>query len=401
MKASRTLHRAGLAALFALCACGVCAGQVGGLGGGPGQPVPAGEESMTSAGDVISVAEIASIEGRGKSVLRGVGIVTGLKGTGDSGTELALARPLAKIYEANGNPLPDLKELAKSKAAALVFIEVTVPASGARLNDELDVHVTVSHTATSLAGGRLFLSPLQGPLPGQGVYAMASGPIELENNSITTAGVVRSGARIITPITMPTISDRFDLVLKKPFRHHTVADQLADTINALMPVPDEAEQLAQGDPGEAYAELARAMDDTLVRVTIPPAERGSPTKFIAKVMSATFSPSLLRLPAQVVVNSRTGSIIVTGNVELSAVAIAHRDLVITTVNPPPTPSPATPVTQVDKWTAVQTTSRASERARIQDLIQAFRQLDLPIQDQINILYEIHRTGRLHAELVVE
>lgn len=391
MNASRRLHRA-VVALSALLCASIARAQAAAT------PPPA-DDGGSVASDVISVQEIARLEGRGESVLRGVGIVTGLKGTGDAGSELVLARPLAKIYEANGNPLPDLKELAKSKAAAIVMLEVVVPPKGAKRDDTLDVYVTVSHSATSLVGGRLFLSALSGPLPGQGVFAMASGPIIIEDPATPTGGVIRGGARIVTEIPMAGIGDTFDLVLKPPFRHHTVADQLADTINSLAPIPDEVDQATGEAP--AAPELARAMDDSTVRVSIPPPERASPTKFIAKVLSATFSPSLLRLPAQVIVNQRTGSIIVTGNVELSAVAIAHKDLVITTVTPPPVPTAATPVTKVDKWTGIQTTARPSERSRIQDLIQAFRQLDIPINEQINILSSIHRSGRLHAELIVE
>lgn len=379
--------------------CAVCAlGGAGALaqpGAAPGAP---DSDDALGATDIISVQDVARIEGQGETVLRGIGIVTGLRGTGDAGSELVLARPLAKVYASNGNPLPDLKDLAKAKSAAIVMLELVVPSKGARRDDTMDVHVTISHSATSLVGGRLFLSPLSGPLPGQGVYAMASGAIDIPNPEVPTAGIIRGGGRIIGDIEMPGVRDEFRLVLKPPFRHFSVADQVADTINALAPEPDELDPT--GGAG-AYAAMAAAESDVTVRVVIPEPERASPAKFIAKVLSATFSPSLLRLPAQVVINSRTGSIIVTGNVELSAVAIAHKGMVITTVTPPPVPTAANPISTSQNWTGLQTTGRASERARIQDLIQAFRQLDIPVQDQIGILADIHRTGRLHAELIIE
>lgn len=345
--------------------------------------------------DVISVQEIARIQGQGESVLRGIGIVTGLKGTGDSGSELLLARPMAKVYEANGNPLPDLKELAKAKSAAMVWLECRIPAKGARVDDKYDVTVTVSHSASSLEGGVLHIAALSGPLPGQGVYAMASGRLMVDNPAIPTGAVIVGGAQVIQDIAMPTISGSFNLILKPPFRHFTVTDQLADTINSLAPEPEP------GEEDTAQPALATALGDDMVRVVIPEAERQHPTKFIAKVLSATFSPSLLRLPAQVVVNSRTGSIIVTGNVELSPVAIAHKDMVITTVSPQPVPTTQNPRVDKSQWAALQTSGRQSERTRIQDLINAFRQLDIPIPEQINILKDIERTGRLHAEVIVE
>jgi len=119
------------------------------------------------------------------------------------------------------------------------------------------------------------------------------------------------------------------------------------------------------------------------------------------VMTAKFSPSLLKLPAQVVVNSRTGSIVVTGDVEISAVAIVHKNLVVTSVTPPPVPSPVTPIATTSKTTGIRTTERPSDRARLQDLLTALKALDVPIDDQIALLTEIHKTGRLHARLVVE
>lgn len=376
-----------------------CASAVFALGvaGALAQPATSADEPAAFTTDVISVQEIARIQGQGESVLRGIGIVTGLKGTGDPGSELVLARPLAKVYEANGNPLPDLKELAKAKSAAMVWLECKIPSKGARIDDKFDVHITVSHSATSLAGGRLHLAALSGPFPGQGVYAMASGAIVLDDPAIPTGGVIVGGAQVIRDIPMPTINGSFNLILKPAFRHFTVTDQLAETINSLAPEPEPGEE----ESAAALPALATAEGDDLVRVVIPETERRHPTKFIAKVLSATFSPSLLRLPAQVVVNSRTGSIIVTGNVEISPVAIAHKDMVISTITPQSPPTLQNPKVDTSRWAPMQTTGRQSERTRIQDLINAFRQLDIPINEQINILTDIERTGRLHAELIVE
>jgi flagellar P-ring protein precursor FlgI len=368
--------------------------------GQPGQPGQqggggAGGETTVSLTDVVSVQEIARIQGQGESVLRGIGMVMGLKGTGDSGADPVIARPLAQFYESNGNPMPELRDLAKAKSVAMVAITAVIPAQGARADDTLDVFVTTTHTSTSLAGGRLFLSPMAGPLPGQGVYAIAEGPIVVENPATPTVGRVRMGARVIADVLAPVGRESFTLILEPTYRHFAVADQLADTINALAPETESDEE------SQAYAPLAQAVDDVSVRVTIPAAERGNSAKFIGKVMTATMSPSLLRLPAQVIVNTRTGSIVVTGNVEVSSVAIAHKDLVITSTEPVIPPTPQNPVTRTTRWTSVGTTSRVSDRARIQDLLAAFKQMDVPIEDQINILTQIHRSGRLHARLVID
>ncbi|MBL0870898.1 MAG: flagellar basal body P-ring protein FlgI [Phycisphaerales bacterium] len=365
----------------------------------PGLPVPPpGAEEPRQGIDAISIQEIARLEGQGEVVLRGIGIVTGLKGTGDSGQDLVLARPLAKIYESNGNPLGDLRELSKSKSAALVIITCTIPASGARVQDKLDVHVTVSHSATSLAGGRLFLSPLQGPLPGQGVFAFAEGSISLEDPNTLTSGVIRGGAMVTHDILMPVGQDRIRLVIHPHLRSFSVTERVASTINARFQDPGSfADPSAQPE----VVPMARAIDDAVVEVDVPMESRKNPAGFISDCLTATMDPSELRLPAKVVVNQRTGTIIVTGNVEISPVAIAHKDLVVTTTTPAVLPTPANPQTRTTRWTAAGTTNRASDRARIQDLLQAFKQLDVPVADQINILTQMHRSGRLHAQLVIE
>src|SRR5207253_1964671 len=105
--------------------------------------------------------------------------------------------------------------------------------------------------------------------------------------------------------------------------------------------------------------IAYAQDDISIHIEIPQSERTNPTRFIGKVMSATFSPSLLRLPAQIVCNERAGIIVVTGNVEVSPVAISHKDLVITTVTPPPVPTQINPMVTNTKWTSMSTTGRTS------------------------------------------
>lgn len=384
--------------LAAVCALGVpCAAQAPAAAEPPGAALPASGPSL----GLISIQDVARIEGQGVSKLRGIGIVTGLNGTGDDGKDMVLARPLAKVYEANGNPLPRLEELAKAKSAAIVVIEATIPASGARADDQFDVQVTVSHSCKSLAGGRLIMSPLMGPRPGDPVYAIASGPITLDDAQMPTTGKIRAGAQMIAGVSMletmgSVARGSFTLVLKPHYRSFHTATMLAEQINSLGPDSD----LGDGSAGEP---IAHALDDVSIRVDIPASERGGsgPARFIGKVMSSTFSPSLLRLPAQVVCNERAGIIVVTGNVEVSPVAISHKDLVITTVTPPPVPTAVNPLVNNTKWTTMSTTGRNSERTRVQDLLAALKQLDVPVAEQIKILAEIERSGRLHGQLVIE
>jgi flagellar P-ring protein precursor FlgI len=356
-------------------------------------PPPPDASSLRADSATIAVREIVRLGGQGKSTLRGMGIVTGLRGTGDSGNEAVLARPLAQFYANNGNPIPDLKELSKSKAAAVVFLWAEIPEEGGRKGDRFDVYVKVSHSASSLIGGMLDISPALGPLPGQGVFALASGKIRVEDPSLPTVGVIKEGLHLIQDIRMPSLEGSFELVVRPHYRGWSTTSVLAQQINESI--------TSLLDEDNSPPPIAKAIDETTVRVVIPPNERPDPANFVANILSKRLSPDLLKLPAQVICNERTGVIIATGNVEISPVAIAHKDLVVTTTTPPPAPTPADPLVKQEKWVGVGTAGRPSERARLQDLLAAFKQLDVPVREQVAILTEMHKAGRLHARLVIE
>lgn len=342
--------------------------------GQPGAGQASGEAPVRVRRDnpVMSLQEIVRIDGYARTPLRGIGIVVGLKGTGDAGSELLLARPLAKWYENNGNPIGELKDLAKAKSAAIVTISVEVPEGGGMSGDTFDVFVQASHSAQSLRGGTLLLSPLLAPGAVSGdrlaeaVYGYASGPLIIEEIDTPTSGRIRLGGQLARDIRPRPMGDVFDLVIK-PY----------------------------------YRSFATALDDTTVRVVIPTYERANAAGFVASVLTKRFSPSLLDLPAMVVVNERTGSIVVTGDVEISAVTVGSDRLVVTTTTPPPVPTPADPLVRRDNWVEFGSAGTVGERARIGDLLEAFKQLNVPVREQIAILSQIDRAGRLHGRLVRE
>lgn len=339
----------------------------------------------------LSVQELARLRGQGESDLWGLGLVIGLQGSGDPLTTLPLARQLAQLLEAGGNPVPNIEELFKGRNVAMVMVTCRTPREGSRRGDRLDVIVSSIHNAKSLAGGQLLLTPLQGPLPGQGVYASASGPLVFEGTSTTTARV-RNGAIITHDIRMPVI-DRdgsITLVIEPAYAGWNTAQLIASAINS------ERQGLE-----EATIELARALDERTVQVLIPEAELPDPANFIANILDIRLDPSLLSLPAKVIVNERNGTIVVTGDVQISPAVITHRDLVITTILPPRNPTPDAPTIQRSRWTALTTEDNEREQARVLDLMEALKQLDVPVEDQIAILAKLHKIGRLHGEYVVE
>ena len=347
--------------------------------------------SSVATAQATSLHELVRLRGQGKSELRGFGLVLGLPGTGDSAKDLVVARPLAKLLENEGVPIGSFDELAASRSVALVMVTAEIPETGARVDDQLDCYVSALHNPKSLAGGRLFIAPLRGPLPGQVVYAFASGSIVIEGAN-PNVGRVRRGAKMATDILNPSIGadGTITLVIEPNFASWTTSQLIANTIN----------QHRMGYDDDATA-IARAQDERTVRVIIPHAERPNPANFIADILSIRFDPSLLDLPARIVVNERRGAIVVSGDATISPALIAHGELVVTTVNPPIPATPQNPEVERHVWTAIETNARPVETARLQDLLGAFRRLDVPVNDQIAILDMLRRSGKLHAEIVVD
>jgi flagellar P-ring protein precursor FlgI len=340
-----------------------------------------------AAAPASTVKELVRIKGQSQTVLRGVGLVVGLSGTGDSGKELAVARPLAAVLENSGNSLGSPLDLKNSKSVALVMVTCTIPEGGARADDRFDVSVSVINSATSLKGGELFLAPMRGPYATSEVYALASGLVDLQDASVPTQARVRGGARLTRDILGPQVGDTFDLLIDPPFSGWASASQMAIAINS------------KAQPQGPI--VATAIDDRTIRVVVPPAERADRAGFVADVLSADINTSLLDLPAQVICNQRTGSIIITGDVEISPVAITQKDLNITTTVPPPVASAQNPLIQRDRWAEMKTTARPSEMAKLSDLVKAFKQLDIPVSEQIGIIQMLHKTGKLQAKVIID
>lgn len=342
--------------------------------------------ALASAAHATSVQELVRLQGQGESVLQGLGLVIGLPGTGDSGEDLIVARPLAKLLENSGNPIGGFEELANSRSVALVMVTARIDRTGARPDDVFDVTVTALNNPGSLAGGELFLAPLRAPLPPHDVYAIAQGPVVIEGAN-TARGVVRGGARVVREVRTPTIAadGTITLLINPNVAGWTTAQLIADVINQ--------HRMGLERSGEA---IAFAADERTVRVQIPATDVADPAGFIADILSVRFDPSLLSLPARVVVNEREGIIVMTGSVEISPTALTHGNLIITSVTPPDPGGLEPP----SRWAALGAEGRPRENARLRDLLAALKQLDVPVKDQIAILMQLHRTGALHAELIV-
>jgi len=326
-----------------------------------------------------TLKSICRVKGQEENVLHGQGLVVGLKGTGDGGNFLPTIRALATAMQLMGNPVgkAGAAELKDAKNVALVTVTAVVPGTGARQGDKLDCVVSSIGSAKSLAGGRLFWTPLMGPHPQNGrVYAIAEGPVTLENASDTTTGKVYAGCRLEEDFLNPFTKDgKVTLILEKNHADFQVAQEITDLINTQMSIQ------SSGVP------LAKATSPVNIEVNIPPQYRDDPVMFIAQVLSLP----LMAPPtgARVVINERTGSIVISGDVEIGAVVVTHKNVVVETG------------TGASTGHFVPLDPGQTETPKLKALVEALNALRVPPADIIDIIRGLNRNGKLHAQLIIE
>lgn len=333
----------------------------------------------------VKVADITRVGGERTNVLTGLGLVVGLKGTGDGGAFNPAIKPLREMLATFADPVT-VAELNNAANVALVTVTATVPGKGVRDGDHLDAHVECIGAASSLHGGQLFVAPMRGPVPNSPLYALAEGPISVEDPSTPTVGVVKAaaGGAVMETDILPSVVDaqgHFSLILEDVFASWSTSSRIAKII-------DDSE----GTDGET---LAVAIDAKNIVVTIPANERANPNSFIARVQQLPVE--IVATEARVNINEKTGTIVMTGDVEISPVVITHNGLSISTVTPPPKPTPQNP--QVTNHQAIAIGTAPAANGNLKDLLNAMDELKLPAQDQIDIIKEIYNSGKLHAKLI--
>jgi flagellar P-ring protein precursor FlgI len=340
--------------------------------------------ALTPLARAVKIADITRLDGQRSNILTGMGLVFGLKGTGDGGDFAPAIKPLSEMLRKFNDP-STVAELSKAQNVAVVSLIVTVPKNGVRHGDKLDLYVMSLGDAGSLRGGRLFVTPMQGSIPDGGVYALSSGAVTLEDPSTPTVGVIKGGCVMEVDLQQKYVSNgKFKLVLEDPAASWTTSSLIARTING-----------AESENGDT---IAVAIDPKEVDVDVPLAERDRPDSFISRIeqLSVPMIPS----EARVQINERTGTLVVTGDVEISPVVITHKGLTISTISPLPIPTQANPVIKNRDVVAIDTISGGSN-AKLQDLVNALEQLKVPVEDRITVIKELYKTGKLHAKLLVE
>ncbi len=353
-----------------------------------------GLPSIASAAEarIKDLVDFQSVRGND---LVGYGLVVGLAGTGDSlrnspFTEEALANVLERLgVNVQG-------ENFRPRNVAAVLVTAALPPF-ARAGSRVDVTVSAIGDAKSLLGGALVMTPLNAA-DGK-IYAVAQGPLLAggeafagEAASITkgvpTAGVIPNGARVEREVDFALSElETVHLAVRDP--DFTTASRIQQRINQFLGLP-----------------LATALDPGTVSLQVPAARRAAIAGFIAEIESLTVQPDQ---PARVVVDQRSGTIVMGADVRISTVAVSQGNLTVRITEVPQVSQPnpfAAGQTVVVPRTGIDVQQSNSKMAVVEggtnlaELVAGLNALGIGPRDMIDILSAIKTAGALHAEFIV-
>ncbi len=312
------------------------------------------------------VKDIANVRGVRDNQLVGYGVLVGLKGTGDSKSEFT-NKSVGRMLDKLGIKLED-KEVATKNVAA-VIITATLPPF-ARAGNRLDLTVSSIGDASSLAGGTLLQTPLRAA--DQQIYAVAQGSVLVGSGADAFPTVARlpNGAIIERDVADDfTARKMFRLTLHNP--DFTTAARLSKKINL-----------------DLSGKYATAKDAGTVDIVVPFAYEGRAVELLATIESLEVTPDTR---ARVIVNEKTGTVVIGENVRISRVAISHGDLTV----------------KVEGKNTSGGKSKDQDRVAVLDtgtsvgdLVRAMNSLGVSPKDLITILQNIKAAGALQGELEI-
>ena len=339
--------------------------------------------------------DIADIEGVRGNDLIGYGLVIGLKGTGDKSGAAFTNQSVANMLEKLGIRV-DSQALKVANVAAVVVTAKLQPFS--RPGSKLDIMLSSIGDAQTLQGGVLTMTPLKGA-DGK-VYAVAQGPVSIGGFSVEgsqgdtaqknhpTVGHISNGATVEKTIPFDLFaSGQIRVVLREP--DFGTVTKVQSEINKVL--------------GE---DRAKAMDSASVVVPLNQEFGREPVQLIAQLEQVAVEPDA---PARIVVNERTGTIIMGENVQISTVAVAHGNLNITIKNEEQVSQPnalaggETQVVQNEELQVGEESGKLSllkKSVNIGDVVNALNALGATPRDLIAIFQALKKAGALQADLVV-
>jgi flagellar P-ring protein FlgI len=340
------------------------------------------------------IKDLAMIAGARDNQLVGYGLVTGLAGDGDKNPTYTV-QTVANMLQRYGITVAPSTLL--SKNVAVVMVTADIPAFK-KIGTRIDITVASMGDAQSLQGGVLIQTPLLGA-DGR-VYAVAQGPLAIGGLSAgtgggggatvqknhPTVGQIVDGALVEREIPAEIINDHhIELLLRNP--DFTSASRMAAAIN------------------EKFPDSSLALDDTSVRVLMPPNLEGVPVDFISQIEGIEVNADT---PARIIINERTGTIVATAHIHIASCAVAHGNVTIsiastlTTSQPNPFSQTGSTVTTPSTDTKVKEEKGAlvplPEMPTVEEVASALNALGVTPRDMMSMFEAMKQAGALQAEL---
>lgn len=349
---------------------------------------------LASQAGAIRIKDVTHIQGIRQNQLIGYGLVVGLNGTG-GGSDFT-AQSLAN-YLSRNNIAVNADDL-KLKNVAAVIVTAELP-SFARRGDRLDVLVNSIDDASSLQGGTLLMTPLYSAVPGM-VFAVAQGPVSIGgfgassggtsvSKNHVTVGKVPGGAFVEkdSPVKLNG-REEIHLILDSP--DYTTAQRISEVINYNL-----------GD------DASLAISAAEVAVAVPSEFQERITEFIASIERFPVHPDQ---KARIVIDEKTGTVVIGEDVRISTLALAHGNLTIqitevSRVSQPEAFSSGTTTPITDIGVSAQEEGRElavlNEGVSLGDVVRSLNAIGVTPRDLISILQSIKALGALQAELVIQ
>ncbi|MGB0646501.1 MAG: flagellar basal body P-ring protein FlgI [Bradymonadia bacterium] len=339
------------------------------------------------------IKDLASIRGVRSNQLIGYGIVIGLNGTGDTDKTTFTTQSIVAMLARNNVRVGAQGLKLRNVAAVMVTAELP-PFS--RVGNRIDVTVSSIGDAMSLVGGTLIATPLKGH-NGQ-IFAVGQGPLAVGGFSVGDGAVgevknhptvarISSGALVEREVPM-SLTGKKSIQLQLNESDFTTAARLAKVVDM-----------------QLGGDYARALDSGTVEVELPPNYRSKQVEFLALVERLEVTPDSA---AKVVVNERTGTIIMGQDVRIAPVAVAHGNISVS-IKTENEAVPAAPLTGGQTVTQTNTTIDVQEEkknlvtvqgANLADVVEGLNRLGTTPRDLITILQAIKKAGALRASIEV-
>jgi len=317
---------------------------------------------MPLQAQMARIKDLTSFKGKRPNQLIGFGLVVGLANTGDTKKSLATNRAVANMLTHLGMAANPDGVVTQSIAAVVVTAEL--PAF-AKSGDRIDIKASVIGDAKSLAGGTLIQTQLKA---GDGeVYAVAQGPIVLgkvsgQGSQSTTVGAIPSGA-----------------LIEREFQSELVEKGVVE-LNLRVPDFTTAARIAEHINKKFKGFYAEARDPAAIKIVVPQSYRSRLVEFLSELENLEV---MADQPAVVVLNERTGTVVMGANVTISDVAVSHGDLAIT----------------VGEGRGSRPESLVKVKGTtVGDLAKSLNALGIKPADLVGIIQAIHAAGGLKAEL---